>query len=184
MYRPILFCFAFLLSTLLSLIHAHSVVPGTSLSNCQNLERLNRTLHHVSPILDRLTRISADNGQAVAPALNRTGGTTHTKGLGDKLQQIHSAGVMLKQSKDKVSSRLMTCQEPNVGTNDVLQSIQRDDEEKCTLDEVLEELLDEVADALECLLSVTFPLLGGVLDLVSNILSGIVNLASDLLDLA
>ncbi|KAB8217971.1 hypothetical protein BDV33DRAFT_205903 [Aspergillus novoparasiticus] len=182
MYRLLLFCFVFL-SSIFSLIHAHSVVPGTSLNNCQNLERLNRTLHHVSPILEKLSHVSAGSGKAVAPTRNGTVDATHKRGLSDKLQQIQSAEAMLKQSKDKVLSKMTTCQEPNVGANNVLQSTKRDDEEKCTLDEVLEELLDEVTDALECLLSVTFPLLGGVVDLVSNILGGIVNLASEILDL-
>ncbi|KAE8139865.1 hypothetical protein BDV38DRAFT_41199 [Aspergillus pseudotamarii] len=182
MYRPLLFCFVFL-SSILSLIHAHSIAPGASLNSCQSLERVNRTLHHVSPILERLSQISAGNGKAVAPALNGTAGATHKRGLSDKLQQIQSAEARLKQSKEKVLSKMTTCQEPNVGANDVLQSTRRGDEEKCTLDEVLEELLDEVTDTLDCLLSVTFPLLGGVVDMVSNILGGIVNLASELLDL-
>ena len=182
MYRPLLFCVVFL-SSIFSLIHAHSAVPGASLNNCQNLERLNRTLHHVSPILERLSHISAENGKAVAPALNGTIGATHKRGLSDKLQQIQSAEALVEQSKDKVLGKMTTCQEPNLGANNVLQSTRRDDEEKCTLDEVLEELLDEVTDALECLLSVTFPLLGGVVDLVSNLLGGIVGLVGELLDL-
>ncbi|KAE8162108.1 hypothetical protein BDV40DRAFT_167343 [Aspergillus tamarii] len=182
MYRPLLFGFIFL-SSIFSLIHAHSVAPGASLNNCQSLERVNRTLHNVSPILERLSQISAGNGKTVASALNGTVGATHKRGLSDKLQQIQSAEARLKQSKDQVLIKMTTCQEPNVGANDVLQSTRRDDEEKCTLDEVLEELLDEVTDTLDCLLSVTFPLLGGVVDLVSNILGGIVNLASELLDL-
>ncbi|GMG11957.1 unnamed protein product [Aspergillus oryzae var. brunneus] len=129
------------------------------------------------------TPTRAGSGKAVVPTLNGTVDATHKRGLSDKLQQIQSAEAMLKQSKDKVLSKMTTCQEPNVGANNVLQSTKRDDEEKCTLDEALEELLDEVTDALECLLSVAFPLLGGVVDLVSNILGGIVNLASEILDL-
>lgn len=181
MHRP-LFCFLFLLS-IFPLIYAHSTAPRASLNNCQNLERLNRTVHRVSPILERLFHLNANNGKALAPALNGSVGATQKRDFGNTIQKIQSVQVLLGQSKNKISDKMMTCQEPNLGTNGVLGGNKRDEDDKCTLDEVLEELLDELTDSLECLLSVTFSLLGGVLELVFNMLSGIVHLTGELVDL-
>ncbi|KAB8077790.1 hypothetical protein BDV29DRAFT_41555 [Aspergillus leporis] len=187
MHRSLLFCLI-LLSSIISLIHAHSAVPRSSLDNCQNLERLNRTVHRVSPILERLLHLQTDNGNVAAAAPNATISAPKKRGLGDMIEKIQPVQLLLEQSKNKLSGKMMSCQEPNLNPKGVLETVGGSvvgdgNDKQCTLDEVLDELVDELTDSLECLLLITSSLLDSAVGLVFSLLSGIVQLISELLDL-
>ncbi|KAF7586032.1 hypothetical protein BBP40_009649 [Aspergillus hancockii] len=187
MHQLLLFCFVFL-SSIFAPVHAHSAVPRSDLNNCQSLERLNRTVHRVSPILERLLHLHNDNGKAAAAAPNATVSLSKKRDLGDLVEKIQPVQLLLEQSGNKISDKMMSCQEPNLNAKDVLETVKLGvatdgSDEQCTIDEVLDELLDELTDSLECLLSITSSLLGSALGLVFNLLSGIVQLVTELLDL-
>ncbi|KAE8154983.1 hypothetical protein BDV25DRAFT_64181 [Aspergillus avenaceus] len=192
MNRPFVFYLTFLL-TIVSLTHAHSLSPSSSLNSCQSLERLNHTVYRVSPILEGLLHLQTDNGKTAGATSNRT--VRVTKDLGDVVPRIRSVQYLLGKSNSKISDKLLSCREPSSSAVGVLARSEQsggegtgnddsgDDDEQCTLDKVVDEMLDELTDSVECLLSITSTLLGGVLDLALNLLSGIVQLIGELLDL-
>lgn len=180
-------------------ISAHSLVPRANINNCRHLDRLNHTVNRVSPLLEKLLHEqNAKHAHTHSHAHGNATTAAEKRDMGDLIQKIQAFQGLLGQSQDKISSKMLSCQEPAVSARDLRLRVaanktvaeddtdtdsdsDSDDEDDgvCSLEDVLESLVD----TLECLLSFTFSLLGGVLDLVTDLLGGILHLVGSLLDL-
>ncbi|KAL4889635.1 hypothetical protein BDV59DRAFT_205144 [Aspergillus ambiguus] len=202
------FSFVFLLVAsflLLPFISAHSLVPKSTLNSCQHLDRLNNTVNRVSPLLEKLLHDHDQRTKHTHTHGNSTGAVGQKRDAGDLISKIQAFQGLLGQSQEKILSKMLSCQEPAVSArglqahvainktavknveNEAEAEVDSDsdsdsddeDDGMCSLEDVLESLVD----TLECLLSFTFSLLGGVLDMVTDLLGGILHLVGSLLDL-
>ncbi|PKY00086.1 hypothetical protein P168DRAFT_322544 [Aspergillus campestris IBT 28561] len=183
---------------------AYALNPRATLQNCHNVDRLDRTVQRMHPILFKLSDMHKGKYKPPTNETITTGGSGHSRrhGHGDKeardfnefMQKIESLHELLTHSQDKIASKRLTCQTPATGAKlltarDLRVRGDDDDEEEeeeeehdhshCGLDDVIEELLE----AVECLLSFLFGLLGGVLELIFHLLEGVAKIIGEMLDL-
>ncbi|PWY94175.1 hypothetical protein BO94DRAFT_553991 [Aspergillus sclerotioniger CBS 115572] len=145
-----------LLLYLTTLLPFTTALSPTTLQNCHTLERLNNTIQRVSPLLDRLSTPASTNN-------------------------LHSIKALLASSHEKVHSRLSNCSDASVSmpTRSALeQNAKRADDGECSLIDVL----DQLVDTLECVVSFATGLLGTILDGVFGLLEGVVRVVERLLD--
>ncbi|PLN86878.1 hypothetical protein BDW42DRAFT_636 [Aspergillus taichungensis] len=198
------------LSTILFAVYAYALFPlayalnpRATLQNCHNVDRLDRTVQRMHPILFKLSDMHKSHYKPASNVTVTTGGVGHgrrhahgdkeARDFSDFMQKIDALHELLTHSQDKIASKRLTCQTPATGAKLLtardlrIRDDDDDDEEDeddndhahCGLDDVIEELLE----AVECLLSFLFGLLGGVLELVFHLLEGVAKVIGEILDL-
>ena len=200
------------LSTILFAVYAYALFPfayalspRATLQNCHNVDRLDRTVQRMHPILFKLSDMHKSHYKPASNVTVTTGGSGHgrrhahgdkeARDFSDFIQRIDSLHELLTHSQDKIASKRLTCQTPATGAkllrardlrvrgddddDEEEEEDDDDDNERCGLDDVIEELLE----AVECLLSFLFGLLGGVLELVFHLLEGVGKVIGEMLDL-
>ncbi|RAK95256.1 uncharacterized protein BO80DRAFT_469554 [Aspergillus ibericus CBS 121593] len=167
---PILLLF---ISTLLPLATALS---SSTLQSCHSLNRLNTTIHRVSPLLEKLSTQT----QPTTNTLSNGTSTTTTRST-TKLQSIQA---LLASSQEKIYGRLGNCSDETTSGpgSDVKRSDDDDDDDDDDCDCNLNDVLDQLVDTLECLVSFVTGLLGTILDGVFDLLEEVVRVVEGLLD--
>ncbi|XRM45469.1 hypothetical protein ABZX51_008564 [Aspergillus tubingensis] len=156
----------------------------STFQNCQNLNRLNQTVHRVHPLLEKFSSVHASKSQsAVTTTTTLANGTTITvtnTTSSAAVERIEGVRALLLSSQEKIYGRLSNCSsDAVVAPRNMLVkgSVKRDDDdeddESCTLTDVL----DQLVDTLECVLSFATGLLetilDGVFDLLKDVIEGV-----------
>ncbi|PWY77557.1 hypothetical protein BO83DRAFT_220091 [Aspergillus eucalypticola CBS 122712] len=175
-----------LLLTLTTFLLPLTAAFTSTFQNCQNLNRLNQTVHRVHPLLEKFSSVHASQSQTAVTTTTTTlaNGTTitvtNTTSSSAAVERIEGVRALLLSSQEKIYGRLSNCSS-DVAPRDVLVkgSVKRDDDDddddddSCTLTDVLNQLVD----TLECVLSFATGLLetilDGVFDLLKDVIEGV-----------
>ncbi|OJZ84631.1 hypothetical protein ASPFODRAFT_34867 [Aspergillus luchuensis CBS 106.47] len=173
-----------LLLTLTTFLLPFTAAFTSTFQNCQNLNRLNQTVHRVHPLLEKFSSVHASQSQSAVTTTTTTlaNGTTitvtNTTSSSAAFERIEGVRALLLSSQEKIYGRLSNCSS-DVAPRNVLvkgSSVKRDDDDddgSCTLTDVL----DQLVDTLECVLSFATGLLGtildGVFDLLKDVIEGV-----------
>ncbi|PYH72989.1 uncharacterized protein BO88DRAFT_432773 [Aspergillus vadensis CBS 113365] len=174
-----------LLLTLTTFLLPLTAAFTSTFQNCQNLNRLNQTVHRVHPLLEKFSSVHASQSQTAVTTTTTTlaNGTTITvtnTTSSAAVERIESVRALLLSSQEKIYGRLSNCSsDAVVAPRNVLVkgSGKRDDDDdddgSCTLTDVL----DQLVDTLECVLSFATGLLetilDGVFDLLKDVIEGV-----------
>ncbi|KAI2902363.1 hypothetical protein CBS11852_2313 [Aspergillus niger] len=169
-----------LLLTLTTFLLPIATAFTSTFENCQNLNRLNQTVHRVHPLLEKFSSIHASQSQSsTTTTTTLANGTTITvtnTTSSAAIEKIEGVKALLLSSQEKIYGRLSNCSSDAVSPRNVLEKgVKRDDDDdgSCTLNDVL----DQLVDALECVLSFATGLLetilDGLFDLLKTIIEGV-----------
>ncbi|RAK88847.1 hypothetical protein BO79DRAFT_265282 [Aspergillus costaricaensis CBS 115574] len=173
-----------LLLTLTTFLLPLTAAFTSTFQNCQNLNRLNQTVHRVHPLLEKFSSVHASKSQTAVTTTTTTlaNGTTITvtnTTSSAAVERIEGVRALLLSSQEKIYGRLSNCSSDavvaprNVLVKGGVKRDDDDDDESCTLTDVL----DQLVDTLECVLSFATGLLetilDGVFDLLKDVIEGV-----------
>ncbi|GKZ23332.1 hypothetical protein AbraIFM66951_011725 [Aspergillus brasiliensis] len=146
----------------------------STFDNCQNLNRLNQTVHRVHPLLEKFSSIHSSQSQSSSTTTTTlANGTTITvtnTASSAAIERVEGVRALLLSSQEKIYGRLANCSSDAVSPRNVLEKGVKRDDESCSLTDVL----DQLVDTLECLLSFATGLLGSILDGIFDILKDVI----------
>ncbi|RAH56176.1 hypothetical protein BO85DRAFT_479111 [Aspergillus piperis CBS 112811] len=145
-----------LLLTLTTFLLPLTAAFTSTFQNCQNLNRLNQTVHRVHPLLEKFSSVHASQSQTAVTTTTTTlaNGTTITvtnttsSSSSAAVERIEGVRALLLSSQEKIYGRLSNCSSDAVlAPRNVLvkgSSVKRDDDDdgSCTLTDVLDQLVD------------------------------------------